>query len=459
MKKTAFALAVASAAFVHPVHASEAELKAMILQLQQKLEAQAAQLQTQAAEIKDLRTQTQTLVGQQAKTANAMAAVASPAPTTPSPSNSTAVTTTPPPVATASDTSFGGYGEIAYNHYTKDSSRSQADLKRFVILFGHRFTDQLSFNSEVEWEHAVTSANDQGESEIEQAYLNYQFNSAVNLKAGLFLMPFGLLNQSHEPPAFYGVERNEVETRIIPSTWREGGLGLYGSTDAGLKWDVGVTTGFDTAKLDDASSPLHASHQELQLAKAHDLAAYAAVNYQGIPGWTVGGAVFSGNSMHANADFKTDNTKPNFAGISARVTLWDVHTRWQQNGWDLSAVYAKGTIGDAGKIDTTVQAFNTATGANRPYVPSAFYGWLVQGAYTVWEHGDMKLTPFVRYEKFNTQSKMPAGFLADAANADRVTTVGVSFNPHPQVVCKADYQKFQDHPKNDRFNLGIGYMF
>ncbi|MFC5743156.1 porin [Dyella tabacisoli] len=455
MKQIALALAVASAVFVHPVHASEAELKAMIAQLQQKLDAQAAQLQTQAAQINDLRAQTQTLAGQQAKTATAIAAT--PVPSTSSPAMAPAATTTPPPVA--SDTSFGGYGEIAYNHYTKDSSRSQADLKRFVLLFGHRFSDQLSFNSEVEWEHAVTSSTDQGESEIEQAYLNYQFKSGVNLKAGLFLMPFGLLNQSHEPPAFYGVERNEVETRIIPSTWREGGVGLDGTTDAGLKWDVGVTTGFDTAKFDDASSPLHASHQELQLAKAHDLAGYAALNYQGVPGWTIGGAVFSGNSMHANADFKVDKTKPDFTGIKARVTLWDVHTRWQQDGWDLSAVYAKGHIGDADKIDSTLQAFNTANGTARPYMPSAFYGWLVQGAYTVWEHGDMKLTPFVRYERFNTQSKMPAGFLADPANADKVTTVGVSFNPHPQVVCKADYQKFQDNPKNDRFNLGIGYMF
>ena len=459
MKKITLALVAAGAICAHPVHASEAELKAMIVQLQQKLDAQATQLQTQATEIKELRTQTQTLADLQTKTTNATASVASPAPAAPPTASSSALAVAQPSTAPASDTSFGGYGEIAYNNYVKDSSRTQADLKRFVILLSHRFTDQLSFNSEVEWEHAVTSSSDQGESEIEQAYLNYQFNSAVNLKAGLFLMPFGLLNQSHEPPAFYGVERNEVETRIIPSTWREGGLGLYGSTEAGLKWDVGVTTGFDTAKFDDAGSPLHASHQELQLAKAHDLAVYAALNYQGIPGWTVGGAVFSGNSMQANADFKADNTKPDFVGINARVTLWDVHTRWQQNRWDLSAVYAKGYIGQAGKIDATLQAYNAATGANRPYEPSAFYGWLVQGAYTVWESGDMKLTPFVRYEKYNTQSKMPAGFFADPANADRVTTVGLSFYPHPQVVCKADYQKYQDNPKNDRFNLGIGYMF
>ena len=79
-------------------------------------------------------------------------------------------------------TTFGGYGEIAYNDYFKDSSRNQADLRRFVLFMGHRFTDRLSFNSEVEWEHAVASASDRGETEIEQAYLDYQLTQNIKLK-------------------------------------------------------------------------------------------------------------------------------------------------------------------------------------------------------------------------------------------------------------------------------------
>jgi hypothetical protein len=359
----------------------------------------------------------------------------------------------------SSDNSIGGYGEISYNNYRNDSSRNQADLKRFVLFFGHRFNEQLSFNSEVEWEHAVTSADDKGESEIEQAYINYQFAQDINLKTGLFLMPFGFLNQSHEPPVFYGVERNEVETRIIPSTWREGGLGLSGSSEQGVAWELGVSTGFDAAKFDDPSAPLRASHQEMQFAKAHDLAYYAALNYRGIPGFTVGGALFSGNAMQGNADFRADNSKPNFDGIQGQITLWDMHTRWQKYGWDLQALYAKGSIADADRIDAALLAFNNANPISRPYVPSEFYGWLVQAAYTVWQRGEMTITPFVRAELFNTQSVMPGGFAADPANADRVTTVGLSFKPHAQVVFKADLQKYNDNTGNDRFNLGLGYMF
>lgn len=359
-----------------------------------------------------------------------------------------------------SNTTVGGYGEIAYNAYHKNTSRNQMDLKRFVLFVGHRFSDRWSFNSEVEWEHAVTSADDDGETALEQAYLNYEVASSVNLKTGLFLMPFGFINPSHEPPVFYGVERNEVETRIIPSTWREGGVSLSGNLGLGFAADAGVTTGFDIAKFDEPSSPLGGSHQELQLAKARDLAFYGALNYQGVPGVTVGGALFSGNSTQGNAHFKADPAEPDFTGIGARVTLWETHARWQKSGLDVQALYASGKIGEAGEIDRMLDAFNTANPADeRSLVPEEFNGWLTQAAYTVWQRGDVSLTPFIRYEKFDTQAKMPEGFTADPANADEVTTYGFSFKPHSQVVFKVDLQKFNDNNANNRTNVGLGYMF
>jgi hypothetical protein len=357
------------------------------------------------------------------------------------------------------DTTIGGYGEINYNHYDKEPSRNQADLRRFVLFLGHRFDDHLSFNSEVEWEHAVVSDEDKGETEIEQAYLNYAFSNGLNLKAGVILMPFGFLNLSHEPPVFYGVERNEVETRIIPSTWREGGIGFYGTTEAGFGWDVGVTTGFDIAKFDDPSSPLGSVHQEMQKAKATDLSAYAAASYRGVPGLNLGGAVFSGNSTQGNADFNDKATaQPDFSGISARITLWEVHARWESQGWDLETLWAQGIIDQAGKIDQAIQAFNAA-GNEKSFVPSEFTGWLAQAAYTVWRKNETTLAPFVRFEDYNTQSKMPSGFSADPANADRVVTAGLSFKPRQEVAFKMDYQRYTDNSKNNRFNIGMGYMF
>ena len=142
-------------------------------------------------------------------------------------------------------TKLFGYGEANYNRYRDSDRTSKADMRRFVFGIGHRFNDKLTFVGEVEYEHGVVSAGDRGEAEIEQAYLNYKFNDKLNVKAGLFLIPLGILNETHEPTTYYGVERNEIETRIIPTTWREMGFGVHGLIGEGLKYDVGMTTGFD----------------------------------------------------------------------------------------------------------------------------------------------------------------------------------------------------------------------
>jgi hypothetical protein len=80
----------------------------------------------------------------------------------------------------------------------------------------------------------------------------------------------------------------------------------------------------------------------------------------------------------------------------------------------------------------------------------------------VWESGSYMLTPFLRYERFNTAGAFAA--LADAsatnpAQTESVTTVGLSFNLNPNVVLKSDYQKFSVDSFRDRFNLGLGLSF
>lgn len=364
---------------------------------------------------------------------------------------------TPDGVASASTTSnlgpattIGGYGELNYNRYNNNGKNSEADLRRFVLFFGHRFNDNLRFVSELELEHGVTSRDDAGEVEIEQAYLDYRFNDVVNVKAGLFLIPLGILNETHEPPTYYGVERNEVETRILPTTWREGGIGVYGEVAPGLRYDVGITTGFNSGKFDDPSTGIRSAHQELTMSRAHDLSIYAALNYRGVPGLLVGGGIFSGNTgQNGFTDRGTTPQQPLLAGVNARLTLWDVHAKYNVGKLDLQGLYAKGSLGDA-------EIVSNATGF---VAPKAFYGWYGQAAYHVWQRGDYDLAPFVRYEKYNTQQKVADGFTADPLNDEQVITAGFNFRLHPQVVVKADVQKYKADSSKDRVNLGLGYMF
>jgi len=348
-----------------------------------------------------------------------------------------------------SDTVITGYGEVNFNILTQgDRGRNTADVRRLVLGVNHRFDDRTRLVTELEVEHAVSSADDKGEVEVEQAYLEHQLNGVWGLRAGLFLMPVGLLNEHHEPTAFYGVERNFVETAIIPSTWREGGLQVYATFDNGLSLQAGATTGFnlgkwDAASSDGRSSPLGSVHQEMSLARAKDLALFGALNWRGLPGVLLGGSFFSGGASQAT---------PNLPAMT--ISLWDVHARWTPGAWDLSALYTAGNI-------TNTAAFN-ATLTGPTLLPDRFQGWYGQAAYHLWSSGSYALAPFVRYESYNTA----AGFTGLGATpapepgvAQKVWTVGANFNVAKHVVVKADVQRFNENHDDNRVNLGFGWSY
>ncbi len=350
-------------------------------------------------------------------------------------------------------TVLSGYGEFNYNRPRKDSSKAEADVRRAVIGIQHRFDAKTKLVSEFEFEHAVTSASDKGEVAVEQLYVEREFNNGLRAKGGLFLIPSGLLNINHEPTAYYGVERNFVETAIVPSTWREAGAGLSSTLDNGLSWDVGITTGFDltkwdATKSDGRESPLRSIHQEGQLAKSRDLSYHAALNYRGIPGLLIGGSLFTGKAGHSTA---------NFAAPDARVTLGEVHARYTPGKWDLATVYARGTISNTEALNLTFVGQTNPTP-----IPKSFDGWYVQAAYQAWKNQDYTFKPFIRYEQFNTArsyAPVPQGLGVATGPTEKVTTIGADFEIGEGVVLKADYQKFKADPLRDRFDLGLGYAF
>lgn len=342
------------------------------------------------------------------------------------------------------------YGEINYNRPRHAGDSTQADLRRFVLGLQHRFDERTKFVGEVEVEHAVTSADDAGEVAIEQAYIEHQLAPQWAGRAGLVLMPLGLLNENHEPTAYYGVERNFVETAIIPSTWREGAVQAIGSFDNGLTVQVGVSTGFDITKWDHSGesegreSPLGSIHQELAEAKASDLALFGAANWRGVPGLLLGGGVFSGNASHGQAGTP-----------KSRITLLDAHARWTPGRWDLAAVYARGSI-------SNTAALNALNLGSATPLPSRFDGWYAQAAYTLWSRGDYALKPFARWERFNTArafADLGAGLTPQALRTERVVTLGANFQLTPEVVLKADLQRFREARDSDRFDLGLGWSF
>jgi len=452
-RTTAATKAVAATAVAQP-SVREVEL----MQRLDKLASEVEQLKSQLAEVKQQQTR-QAAAPQVAPVAVASQATAPAAPATAMNGVANGVengvggagatggaTAEPATVLT-------GYGEINYNRY-KDSSRNQADVRRAVLGVQHRLDAKTKIVTELEVEHSVTSADDVGEVAIEQAYAERQLNDRWALRAGLFLMPSGLLNENHEPTAYYGVERNFVETAIIPSTWREGGLQLVGNFDNGLTLQAGLSTSFDVSKwaTDDsetAESPLGSVHQEMSQAHAKDPAVFVALNWRGVPGLQLGGSWFSGNGGQGQAAA---------VGNSLRVTLWDLHARYTLGALDLSSVYARGTISGTAAFNTV----NISSGPDWFPIPKSFDGAYVQAAYKVWSSDDLSLSPFARVERFNTRKSyadIGQGLTADAAPTEQVYTLGANLNVGQGLVFKADIQRFKQNKDNNRFDLGMGWSF
>jgi hypothetical protein len=113
-------------------------------------------------------------------------------------------------VGMTEDTQIGGYGELHYNKSTKGNgsfnSSGVLDFHRFVIYVGHHFNSWIWFNSEIELEHTfIKGGEDTGELSIEQAFVNLQFHKNAGFRAGIMLVPLGLVNPLHEPPTFHVV--------------------------------------------------------------------------------------------------------------------------------------------------------------------------------------------------------------------------------------------------------------
>jgi len=332
--------------------------------------------------------------------------------------------------------SFGGYGEFTYDR--PQHGIASADVTRAVLYTGYKFNPSVIFNSELEVEHASTEFGgdesrgaEGGSVSIEFAYLDYLLRPSANVRAGLVLLPMGLINEQHEPTAYLGAHRPEVEDRILPTTWTELGAGVFG--DVGRFTYRGyVVTGLESSRFS-AADGVHEGKQGGASAAAKDLALVGRLDWHPIEGTFFGGSVYGGDSGQG-------------AGYRGRVTLAELHADSKFRGISLRGLVARGRIGDAGAISERVGET----------IGSALGGWYVEGGYDIG-----KFTPYLRHERLDTQRRVAAGFERDPENDRRITTVGIAFKPIPQTVIKTDYERIKTGAgtNDNHFNIGLGYIF
>lgn len=321
-------------------------------------------------------------------------------------------------------TSLGGYGELHYNNLDGDGTgadKDQIDLHRFVLMINHKYSEKVTLYTEFEIEHALSSSTGPGEVEIEQAYVDFQYSDNHSVKAGVFLIPVGLLNETHEPDTFYGVERNPVEKNILPSTWWEGGFSLAGQFTEQFGYDFAVHSGLN---VDTTSYAVRSGRQKTANATAKNFASTLRLRYSPI----------SNLNLSLVGQFQDDTTQST-AGTGGSATLFNANLDYQVGGFGLRAVYAIWDLDGTGA---------SALGADEQK------GFYIEPSYKITK----KVGVFTRYNNYDNKASA-------AGNGKEQIDFGVNYWPVEQVVVKADVQ-FQDNDNGsdqNGFNLGLGYSF
>jgi hypothetical protein len=350
--------------------------------------------------------------------------------------------------------SIGGYGEFHYENFAGNRQDDvpaglgdRIDALRAIVYVGYKFSDRVLFNSEIEFEHGSTE--DGGSVSVEFAYLEGRLSPAFGVRGGLLLAPMGFLNEIHEPPTFLGTTRPETERRIIPSTWREVGAGVFGAR-GDLNYRAYIINGFDAGGF--GASGIRDGRQNGAEAKGINFAVVGRVDWTGVPGLTVGTSAYVGRSGQGAA-LPSDPT----VSIGARTTIWEAHAEYKARGFDLRGLVAQTRVADAAEVNELNGLSGDASVGER------LTGWYVQGGYDVLRRlgTSQQLLPYLRYEKLNTQDAVPDGFTANPANDRTIVSLGLAWKPLLNVALKADYQLHRNEADTgvNQFNLNLGYLF
>lgn len=345
---------------------------------------------------------------------------------------------------TGNPVTIGAYSEVKYHQ--PEAANGELDVHRLVMLLGYRFSDKVQFFSEVEFEHAH-------ELEVEQAFVNYNIARNLNLRAGLMLVPMGIINVYHEPTTFNGVDRPGMDHDLVPSTWREIGIGFSGRINsASIAYEAYVFNGFKSVDeegngLIGGSTGLREGHQEGMEATINTPNFSAKMDYYGLPGLKVGLAGYVGRT-------EAPDEMKDVRGADVGVAMLGLDARYRMDKFS-----ARGEFIYASLTDT--EAYNELTGKD---LGSAFSGWYAELAYNLLpQTSKQKLDAFARYEQYDTHAETAGSLPRNDAYNRNDLTLGLSYHVTPGVVFKGDYQIMDDAVSGsdlkNQFNFGVGVWF
>ncbi|HTL81520.1 MAG TPA: hypothetical protein VL651_07440 [Bacteroidia bacterium] len=369
-------------------------------------------------------------------------------------------------VASEKATLLSGYGEVACTYDVRNNT-ANADVARAVLFVGHKFSNKIALFSELEIEDGKVDAGG-GEAAFEQLFLKFDLCRNAYISAGLFVPRLGITNENHLPTTFNGVDRTYVETWIIPATWREIGVALYGKCDrlSGLNYSFGLVNGLSSANFEYGTG-IREGRWEGRNATASNIAVTGSALYYFNKFRAQISAYYGGSAGVSRTE--ADSLHLSNGAFGTPVALTEADLQYNNNGFSFRTLATVVNIKDAAKI-------NAAYGNN---TPEMMFGAYAEAGYNIlrfWNSETNKdLTLFGRYEYLDMNYRVPENGMMNNALAQSYVVTGITFLPLHGVVVKADYMirttgkpnpnlppvspSVPFYASNGFFQLGIGYSF
>ena len=354
---------------------------------------------------------------------------------------------------------IGGYAQMDYNQPFNDSTRSNGtlDVHRVVLFMGYKFNERVHFVTELEFEHV-------SEVYVEQAFVNYRINSAFNIRGGLMLIPMGIVNEYHEPTIFNGVERPNMDGKIVPTTWREMGVGFTGNLDKlSLKYQVFVVNGFKSFDGKDGklkgSDGFRGGRQKGLESTISSPNLASKIDFYGIRGLKIGASGYFGETQTTayNGVLNSDADALKIADSTVvGLSMFGFDFRYNYKAFEArgQVIYAE---------ITNTEAYNTFT---KKDLGSSMFGWYGELGYDVLslfkKEAKERFVLFGRYEFYDTHNSVENGIIRKDAYGRTDVTMGFSYHIAQGATFKADYQLFKTRGSDNtgnQINVGLGVWF
>jgi hypothetical protein len=396
-------------------------------------------------------------------------------------------------IFTPSSFTLGGYGEATYSRnfysgnpfrymrpesYKNDPSHGRFDLPHVVFFVGYEFGNGWRMNSEIEFEHGGTESATEVEAEeggeyegeierggevvLEQFWIEKTFSKTLNLRAGHIIVPIGLTNGNHLPTQFFTVFRPEGENTILPCTWHETGISLWGQV-SDWRYEVMLLPGLDSDLFGKDKWIGNASASPYEFKIANKYAGAIRIDNYSVPGLRMGISAYYGESF-------TNSIMPSYADkyqkIKGAVSIGSFDFQYNAHNWIARGYFDYGHLGDSQTISIYNRNLPKQSPSPRTNIASDAMALGIEAGYNLFSQIEnvkikrQKLYVFGRYEQYDSMYKTAASIQHEDWCGRQRWVAGINYFPMKEVVIKAEYSSgILKSPFNDENSLSVGVAY